>query len=458
MINNLSQPFAKSALRSWLLSALFCTLCITPTSCGDDDKGKGGAYDPSRKVELTDFYPDSGFYQQKVLLHGSNFGSDPKAIKVYFNAKQAPVIGAAGDIIYVNAPRLPGDECVISVVVGNDSVAYPQTFRYFKTTTVTTLCGNGLVDDPIEGGTLSSAVLCPRYVCVDKDDNVFVSCWSHTHDDPHLYNGSFGICRINELENLVDVVFKSNDIGQEFNAPCANPQTGVVTLPNERTPGSYLSLDPKEFWAPRYKDVIWPSDYSVPEKGWKHCLVVNPTDGCIYTRFYYGHVIKFDPSTGEVTPICKTSTGDSYGLTFNPKFPNRLFLAIWQDAGSFSHSICCIDVNDPQPKMVRLSNVNTSGGHRDGRLENAQFRNPSQIYCDSDGNIFVADCGNHCIRRITPEGMVETVLGIPGVSGWRDGGKDDALFNGPTGIGISNDGSVYVADWGNGRVRKMTIN
>ena len=103
--------------------------------------------------------------------------------------------------------------------------------------------------------------------------------------------------------------------------------------------------------------------------------------------------------------------------------PNRLFLAVWQDAGSFSHSICYIDVNEAQPKMVRMSSVNTSGGHRDGRIENAQFCNPSQIYCDADGNIFVADCGNHCIRRITTEGMVETVLGIPGVSGWRDGGK-----------------------------------
>lgn len=57
---------------------------------------------------------------------------------------------------------------------------------------------------------------------------------------------------------------------------------------------------------------------------------------------------------------------------------------MWQDAGSFSHSICYIDVNEAQPKMVRMSSVNTSGGHRDGRIENAQFCNPSQIYCDAD--------------------------------------------------------------------------
>jgi DNA-binding beta-propeller fold protein YncE len=91
-------------------------------------------------------------------------------------------------------------------------------------------------------------------------------------------------------------------------------------------------------------------------------------------------------------------------------------------------------------------------------LEVSQFRNPSQIYSDADGNIYVADCSNHCIRRITPEKMVETVLGMPGTAGWRDGGKAEALFNLPRGLGISKDGSIYVADLGNARVRKLSIN
>ena len=54
--------------------------------------------------------------------------------------------------------------------------------------------------------------------------------------------------------------------------------------------------------------------------------------------------------------------------------------------------------------------------------------------------------------------MVETVLGMPGTAGWKDGGKEEALFNTPRGIGVSKDGSVYVADNMNGRVRKLSIN
>jgi DNA-binding beta-propeller fold protein YncE len=54
--------------------------------------------------------------------------------------------------------------------------------------------------------------------------------------------------------------------------------------------------------------------------------------------------------------------------------------------------------------------------------------------------------------------MVETVLGIPGTPGWKDGGKKDALFQNPSGIAVKSDGTVYVADYGNCRVRKLSIN
>jgi hypothetical protein len=53
--------------------------------------------------------------------------------------------------------------------------------------------------------------------------------------------------------------------------------------------------------------------------------------------------------------------------------------------------------------------------------------------------------------------MVETVVGIPGKAGFKDGNADEALFNQPWGIGVAKDGTVYVADYSNGRVRKLAI-
>src|SRR5690606_41924308 len=112
---------------------------------------------------------------------------------------------------------------------------------------------------------------------------------------------------------------------------------------------------------------------------------------------------------------------------------------------------------EPAKPFMKLSD-SVAGGHRDGKLGVAKIINPVQIFCDADGIIYVADRSNHCIRRITPDNMVETVLGMPGTAGWKDGGKEEALFNNPTGIGISSDGSVYVADFDNNRVRKLSIN
>ena len=84
--------------------ALLCAVGIA--GCSDDPTGGGQAYDPSKPIELTDFYPKEGKYQEKVILQGSNFGTDPSAIRVYFNQRPAAVIGTTGSEIYVQAPRL----------------------------------------------------------------------------------------------------------------------------------------------------------------------------------------------------------------------------------------------------------------------------------------------------------------------------------------------------------------
>ncbi|WP_234998033.1 IPT/TIG domain-containing protein [Parabacteroides sp. Marseille-P3160] len=417
-------------------------------SCGKNDEANEGdnrVYDPSQPIELTSFYPDSGKYLEKIMLTGENFGTDLEQIRVYFNSKKAAVIGSTGTRMYVLAPRLPGDTCTISVAIGSDSVVYNKTFLYHTSVTVTTIAGNGN-GSGYQDGDLASSVLQPRYLCVDNENNIFVLTRSSSDAD-------MNVARIDEEENLLITIAK-DVVG---NAPCADAETGVVTFPTEATIGSFYTLNPKELWAPRFREMKWPATGDIPDAGWKHSMVVNPTDGYVYTRYYYGHIVKMNPKTYEVETIYKTEQGDSYGLTFNPLKPNILYIAFWSNSGVNANSICSIDVSNPSNSFKKLSG-STSGGHRDGALEVAQFREPSQIFCDADGNIYVADSGNHCIRRITPEGMVETTLGMPGTAGWKDGGKEEALFNTPRGIGISKDGSVYVADWGNSRVRKLSIN
>ncbi|MCG2612277.1 T9SS type A sorting domain-containing protein [Flavobacterium sp. SM15] len=93
------------------------------------------------------------------------------------------------------------------------------------------------------------------------------------------------------------------------------------------------------------------------------------------------------------------------------------------------------------------------GGFQDGDAANAQFYYPAAMDIDSNDVIYIADWYNNKIRKITPEGIVSTLAGS--VSGFADGEAALAQFNGPTGLCVDDSGNVYVADYANHRIRKI---
>ena len=92
--------------------------------------------------------------------------------------------------------------------------------------------------------------------------------------------------------------------------------------------------------------------------------------------------------------------------------------------------------------------VNTDGTH-----VKAHFNSPNGIALAPDGSIYIADTFNHKIRKISPKGQVALVAGGP--AGYKDGKCTEARFNLPFGITLDKDGSLYVADYGNHSIRKI---
>jgi streptogramin lyase len=84
----------------------------------------------------------------------------------------------------------------------------------------------------------------------------------------------------------------------------------------------------------------------------------------------------------------------------------------------------------------------------------ASFYKPFGVATDASGNVYVADAGNNQIRIITPAGLVSTFAGT-GAAGAVNG-KDTATFNSPLGVAVDGSGNVYVADYGNNLIRKIT--
>ncbi|KAF1712700.1 gluconolaconase [Pseudoxanthomonas kalamensis DSM 18571] len=103
-------------------------------------------------------------------------------------------------------------------------------------------------------------------------------------------------------------------------------------------------------------------------------------------------------------------------------------------------------------------NVTTLAGGGEGFVDGsgaaARFNTPSGLALDAAGNLYVADTGNHAIRKVSPDDIVTTLAG-DGQPGERDGIGAQARFNGPMGVAVDAVGNVYVADTYNDRIRRI---
>lgn len=119
------------------------------------------------------------------------------------------------------------------------------------------------------------------------------------------------------------------------------------------------------------------------------------------------------------------------------------------------------DDNDPRiRKTSQAKDVSTyagtaTEGFADGDAGTARFFPGSYNVADAHGNIYISDARNNRIRMVSVNGEVSTVAGSS-VSGFNDGNAGSAKFSFPAGIALDKQGSLYVADRFNFRIRKIT--
>jgi sugar lactone lactonase YvrE len=145
------------------------------------------------------------------------------------------------------------------------------------------------------------------------------------------------------------------------------------------------------------------------------------------------------------------------------------FAGCWGIAMDKAGNLYCADNTDNRIRKISTDgNVTTLagsagfyntyyayGGFENGPGNQATFTVPTGLAIDSAGNLYVADQVNNAIRKITPDGIVSTLAGQQ-TAGYMDGTGTAAQFNSPTQVAVDSKGNVYVADWGNYRIRKIT--
>jgi len=136
---------------------------------------------------------------------------------------------------------------------------------------------------------------------------------------------------------------------------------------------------------------------------------------------------------------------------------------LWQNCGvADGNGDAKADVNNVsitcshlQAVVSKFAGSGTSGSS-DGEGTSASFAGPQGLAIGSDGAVFVADVRNHTIRKIMADGTVSTLAGRPGVSGAIDASDGSATFNSPTGVAVNSSGDVFVVEFGGHKVRRIT--
>jgi hypothetical protein len=158
-----------------------------------------------------------------------------------------------------------------------------------------------------------------------------------------------------------------------------------------------------------------------------------------------------------------TNSGSADGTNGNARFNNPKGIAAdgagnLYVADSGNHMVRKITPVGTNWVVSTLAGAAGALGDADGTNSNARFWAPCGIALDSANNLYVADSTRYTIRRIAPVGtnwVVTTIAGQPGSQGSNDGTNTNARFYQPTYIAVDQEGSLYVADTGNDTVRKI---
>ncbi len=168
----------------------------------------------------------------------------------------------------------------------------------------------------------------------------------------------------------------------------------------------------------------------------------------------------------KITPAGVVSTLAGAGGAGAPGYVNGTgataeFSTLSSIAIDTSGNLYVVEQNNHRIRKITSTNVvstiagNGSAGYVDGTAATARFNKPFGVSVDNSGNVYVTDQSNHRVRKISPDGIVNTLAGT-GVLGTADGMGTTAQFNNPSGIALDSSGNLFIADKDNHLIRKIS--
>lgn len=422
----------------------FCALITLIAGCKDDVF----KHDPSAPMTIESFIPARGTGGTEILINGSNFSTDTSKISVTINDIPLKIVGTNGNQLMVVVSKSVGSG-PIAVTIDGKKVESSGTFTYNYTRTVTTLAGSGKAGYANGKGTdamfnfSGESWYRSSGITVDENLNVYVA-------DP----GNHCIRKIDPQGNVTTLVGDPNASGHADGKGTVAKFSLPYSLALDAQ-GNLYCADPGN-WdirkiSPDGVATTWLwTDY----EPWT--VAVDKSTGTLYYA-------SCNPSGG-VFPITAQNTvgapivsGLVYplGIGFDPG--GNLYVSVQGEhvvrkftAGTWENQI--------------IAGQYGAAGYLNGVGTAAKFSNPWGLAVDNKSNVYIAGNGtwdggaynaDQSIRIIEPTNWLVSTFAGSGTAGYVDAVGEAAAFSAPTGVAVDKNGTVYVLDKINNRVRKI---
>lgn len=429
-------------MRNCIFYSLVLALLFLIGSCkdSDDNKTTGATYDPNQPVTVESFMPVEGKLREKVIVKGSNFGTDKSKVKVYFVDEAAErlstVIGIDNNTLYCLAPRqLPGGNR-IKVIVDGKEVTTDGTFKYEQAQNVSTISGSASKDGN-DDGDLASAKFKYMWGIAAVGNNTVLA---YQRDDPRVR-------LISVDDNKVTTVHPGFKGGKPA---VTKDKQRVYSIGWEGTHTVYVYMKASG-WAPTRIGQLG-STFS----GKIGAVALDETEEWLYFVDSNKNFGRFNVKTQEVTLIKQLELSGSLGT--NPG-PYLIYYFVDSNFYMSDQNLSSVYKITPDGECEWFCGSATQKTVQDGLREEALFAQPNGMTVDEDGNFYIVEgFKGDCLRKLDIlDGYVSTVAGQVDVASQIDGTPLEATFNYPYDICYDGEGGYWIAEaWGKA-IRKYAV-
>ena len=320
--------------------------------------------------------------------------------------------------------------------------------RKWSNGVVTTVAGTGTGGfNNYSGSPTAVELLGPRSVAVDRSGNLYIADFKND-----LIRKVSGGALTSVLDVIGPMAVAVDAAGDVFAASSGSDvvgelsTTGIISVFAGNQTFGYLGDG----------GVATGAELNTPA-----ALAIDPSSGSVFIGDFNNFVVR-----AVVNGVIYTVAGSSQGFDGNNGPPtSALLLKPIGTAIGPSGELYIADTNHNSIRKVLNGVITTVAGTGSpgysgdtGPATSAQLSAPWGVAVDSSGNLFISDLGNEVIRYVSAStGTISTVAGVGGTSGYNNDGiaANLAYLNAPAGIAIDSSDNIYIADFGNHRIRQV---